>query len=180
MVVHQDLTTFIVALFLEALLFGAFTITYTMGAWSLSTTLTSRRHSMQDWILLSGSTAMFGLALAVCPLHIHNASENLMLTLQHLTLSLNVTLVSFVVNAGSLYSVDNTLSGTSAWNSTLGAPRFGIYVTQTLIGDTFMVNMIFNAYITHMLTRNPTDIQTFSCVESQSESDHTSRNIMHY
>ncbi|EIW56942.1 uncharacterized protein TRAVEDRAFT_49753 [Trametes versicolor FP-101664 SS1] len=125
MVVHQELTTFIVALFLEAFLFGAFTITYTMGAWSLLTTLASRRSSMRDWVLLSASTTMFALALA------------------HLALSLKLTLVGFVNNAGSLYSVDNALSGASLWYSTLGAPRFGIYVTQTLIGDAFMIYRLF-------------------------------------
>lgn len=54
------------ALFLETLLFGAFTVTYTMGAWSLSKTIASRiRRSTREWVLLGTSTTMFGLALAV-------------------------------------------------------------------------------------------------------------------
>lgn len=63
---YDRLTAYIVALFLETLLFGAFTVTYTMGAWSLSKTLALRmRRSTREWVLLGTSTTMFGLALAV-------------------------------------------------------------------------------------------------------------------
>lgn len=56
---------YVVSLVLEALLLGTFTVTYTMGAYSLLKSLTFRTHRMRDWVLLSTSTAMFGLAFAV-------------------------------------------------------------------------------------------------------------------
>lgn len=66
MMIYDKLTASIVALFLETLLFGAFTVTYTMGAWSLSRTLAARiRRSTREWVLLGTSTIMFALALAV-------------------------------------------------------------------------------------------------------------------
>lgn len=72
---HHELTAYIVALFLETLLFGAFTVTYTMGASSLLTTIASRRRSIRAWVLLGASTTMFGLALAVRLLYEHGISE---------------------------------------------------------------------------------------------------------
>ncbi|KAL1938112.1 hypothetical protein VTO73DRAFT_11941 [Trametes versicolor] len=121
---HHELTAYIIALFLETLLFGAFTVTYTMGASSLLTTIDSRRRSIRAWVLLGASTTMFGLALA------------------HLALSLKLTLFGFVTSAGTIESVYDVLTGFT-FVSPLWYIRLGIYVTQTLIGDSFMIYRLF-------------------------------------
>ncbi|EIW56944.1 uncharacterized protein TRAVEDRAFT_21882 [Trametes versicolor FP-101664 SS1] len=121
---HSELTLFVVALFLETLFFGAFTVTYTMGSCSLSTTIASRKHSTRDWVLLGVSTTMFGLAFT------------------HIALTLRLALHLFVGISASLATIDDELYGISI-RSALGAPRAGIYVTQILIGDIFMIYRLF-------------------------------------
>ncbi|EIW62606.1 uncharacterized protein TRAVEDRAFT_42957 [Trametes versicolor FP-101664 SS1] len=114
----SKLTASIVALFLETLLFGTFAVTYTMGAWSLLKTLASRGRSSRDWVLLATSTTMFGLALVL-------------------------TIAGFVANnSPTVFDVYSTLEGFE-FRSPLWFARLGIYVTQTLIGDTFMIYRVF-------------------------------------
>ncbi|OJT07007.1 hypothetical protein TRAPUB_2137 [Trametes pubescens] len=64
------------------------------------------------------------------------------LALAHLALSLKLTLVGFVASAGSIESVYDVLTG-FAFVSPLWYFRLGIYVTQTLIGDFFMIYRLF-------------------------------------
>ncbi len=72
---RQELTAYIVELFVETLLFGAFTVTYTIGTWSLLMTPASRRRSTKDCVLLGASTATFGLALWVRSLYVCNVGK---------------------------------------------------------------------------------------------------------
>lgn len=62
---HDSMNAYVVSLVLEALLLGTFTVTYTMGAYSLLKSLAFRTRQMRDWVLLGTSTAMFGLAFVV-------------------------------------------------------------------------------------------------------------------
>lgn len=61
----QLLAAYIASLFLESLLFGAFTITYAMGVWSLIRPDCPGRPSYRNWVVFVVSTAMYVLALVV-------------------------------------------------------------------------------------------------------------------
>ncbi|CDO76597.1 hypothetical protein BN946_scf184868.g11 [Trametes cinnabarina] len=116
---RQLLRSYIAALYIETVLFGAFTVTYAMGIWSLMRIDCPGKPSMRDRAIAIISTAMWVLALAM-------ASNG------------------FVDHAGSLSSVYDSLSLQALWyDSALGSARFAIYVTQTLIGDAFMIFRVF-------------------------------------
>ncbi|KAL1938115.1 hypothetical protein VTO73DRAFT_11944 [Trametes versicolor] len=79
---------------------------------------------MREWVLLGTSTTMFGLALA------------------HVALSLKLTLIGFVANGDTVCGVFMALESWE-FESPLWFARLGIYVTQTLIGDVFMIYRVF-------------------------------------
>ncbi|KAL1938121.1 hypothetical protein VTO73DRAFT_11950 [Trametes versicolor] len=125
-----ELTGYFTSFFLETLLFGAFTVTYTTGACSLLTSLASRSRSIRDWAFLGASTTMFVLAFV------------------HLALSFKLTLVGFVsddLDSGFDDDGFEVYIGLLrfAFSSSLWYARLGIYVTQTLIGDVFMIYRLF-------------------------------------
>ncbi|KAI8992756.1 hypothetical protein BD414DRAFT_482116 [Trametes punicea] len=125
-VMRQLLKSCIVSLFIESLFFGAFTIPYTMGMWSLLRLGFPGTPSRRDWAFALASSTMFVLALV------------------HLALSLRLSIVGFVSHAGSLESVYDALDDASVFfDNTLGSCRFAIYVTQTLIGDGFMIYRLY-------------------------------------
>ncbi len=98
---------------------------------------------------------------------------------QHIALSLKITLFGFVVNAGCLESVVSAMYGSSVWiYSSAGTLRLGIYVTQTLIGDAFMVNTSLFRLLRITTHETPPDIQTLTCMESQPKSHHPAHNLM--
>ncbi|KAI0364026.1 hypothetical protein BV20DRAFT_1057541 [Pilatotrama ljubarskyi] len=125
MVTDDLFTSYIVALFAESLIFGAFCITYTMGTWSLLRIGRTGRPSRRDWVVLGADTAMFLLALT------------------HLALSVKITLSGFVADAGTMDSVYDGLHSTSSVSSPMGKARFMLYVSQTCIGDSFMIYRLF-------------------------------------
>ncbi|KAI0351206.1 hypothetical protein OH77DRAFT_1524273 [Trametes cingulata] len=119
------LTSYVVALFIESLLFGAFCITYTMGAWALLRVGQPGRSSRRDWVILGASTTMLLLALV------------------HLALSVTVTLRGFVGHAGTINSVYDDLSHAAWLYSPIGNARFMLYILQSLIGDLFMLYRLY-------------------------------------
>lgn len=52
---------------------------------------------------------------------------------------MHIMLDSFVGEGGDLERMSRVFDGWNALGNTLGAAKFGIYVTQVLIGDSFMV-----------------------------------------
>ncbi|OJT07010.1 hypothetical protein TRAPUB_2140 [Trametes pubescens] len=103
------LPSYTASVFLECMLFGAYAVTFFMGAWSLLHMSYMGRPSKRDLIILGVNATMFALALSY----------------------------------GTLERVSDGLYKASNMTSHLGAARFCIYVTQTLICDTFMIYRAF-------------------------------------
>ncbi|KAL7278448.1 hypothetical protein ACG7TL_007446 [Trametes sanguinea] len=120
------LRSYIAALYLEIVLFGAFSVTYAAGVWSIMRVDHPGKPSAKDRAIALVSTVMRTLALT------------------HVMLTLKLASDGFANNAGSLESMYDALTYQSLWfQSTLGRARFVIYVTQTLIGDAFMIFRVF-------------------------------------
>ncbi|KAH9903272.1 hypothetical protein C8Q73DRAFT_45687 [Cubamyces lactineus] len=121
----------IVSFFIESLLCGAFTVTYATGTWALLRIGHRGTPRKRDWIIFGASTTMFCLAFA------------------HLALTIKSMLLSFVEHSGSIESVASTLGFPSEpynGNSLIAAifiAKFAIFVTQTLIGDAFMLYRLY-------------------------------------
>ncbi|KAL1938109.1 hypothetical protein VTO73DRAFT_11938 [Trametes versicolor] len=113
------LPSYTASVFLECMLFGAYAVTFFMGAWSLLHMSYMGRPSRRDLVILGVNATMFALALS------------------HVVLSVVVT------QYGTLERVSDGLYKASNMTSHLGAARFCIYVTQTLICDTFMIYRAF-------------------------------------
>ncbi|KAM5539581.1 hypothetical protein V8D89_006690 [Ganoderma adspersum] len=124
--IQPTLTSGIVAFFVEALLFGAFTVTYGICTWILLFRDRGGSGSTRNLVLFSASTVIFVLALV------------------HVALDLHVLLDTFVTRGGDLQTESNIFNDWNALSNTLGAAKFGIYVTQVLVGDSFMA---YRAYI---------------------------------
>ncbi|CDO73382.1 hypothetical protein BN946_scf185013.g16 [Trametes cinnabarina] len=117
---RQLLRSSIAALFIEMLLLGAFSVTYASGIWSIMRVDYRGKPSRSDRVIAVASTTMWGLAFAI-------------------------TVSGIADNAGSLDAVYNALTQQALWyHSAVGRARFIIYVSQTLIGDAFI---IFRVYI---------------------------------
>ncbi|OSD03870.1 hypothetical protein PYCCODRAFT_208175 [Trametes coccinea BRFM310] len=120
------LRSYIAALYLEIVLFGAFSVTYAAGVWSIMRVDHPGKPSAKDRAIALVSTVMWTLALT------------------HVMFTLKLASDGFANNAGSLESMYDALTYQSLWfQSTLGRARFVIYVTQTLIGDAFMIFRVF-------------------------------------
>ena len=59
-----------------------------------------------------------------------------------MALDLHVLLDTFVTRGGDLQTESNVFNDWNALSNTLGAAKFGIYVTQVLVGDSFMVRSV--------------------------------------
>ncbi|KAI9061921.1 hypothetical protein FKP32DRAFT_1604624 [Trametes sanguinea] len=121
------LRPYLVALFLEAILFGAFSVTYTAGLWSIMRVDYPGKPTTKDRVIALASTVMWALAFA------------------HVILTFCITTSGFADHAGSADTVWNNLLHQSAWSDglSMGSARFAIYVTQTLMGDAFMIFRVF-------------------------------------
>ncbi|KAI0753698.1 hypothetical protein C8Q74DRAFT_1373655 [Fomes fomentarius] len=122
MVERDLLRSRIVALFLQSALWGVFAVTYLLGAGGLLSrdqpgTLVKRNRS-----LLLANTAMFVLATV------------------HVILAVYVAVYGFVEHGDTRDSIYNSLDLTlRAVSGKVDIAQYYIYVTQVLIGDTFMV-----------------------------------------
>ncbi|KAI0652918.1 hypothetical protein C8Q70DRAFT_690113 [Cubamyces menziesii] len=116
---RQFLASAIVSFLIESVLFGAFTVTYTQGTWSLLRIGSRSKPSRREWAVSLASTVMLILALG------------------HLILSLQDLLYGFVTHSGSLDSVY------AALDDSFLNPKLGVYITQMLIGDMFMMYRLF-------------------------------------
>ncbi|KAJ3007713.1 hypothetical protein NUW54_g3438 [Trametes sanguinea] len=126
------LRPYLVALFLEAIFFGAFSVTYTAGVWSIMWVNYPGKPTTKDWVIALASTVMWALAFA------------------HVVLTFCIATSGFADYTGSADAVWNTLLHQSAWSDglSMGSARFAIYVTQTLMGDAFMLcYQIFRVFV---------------------------------
>ncbi|KAI0819794.1 hypothetical protein BC628DRAFT_1423440 [Trametes gibbosa] len=115
------------ALFLESVLYGAFTVAYGISIWTL---LYKRRPSQRvfsrDTVLFAATTLMFALATT------------------HLALDVYIAIKTFLANQYSPGSLANVYEALNDWpTNSIGAAKFAFYVTQTLIGDGFMIYRAF-------------------------------------
>ncbi|KAI0324532.1 hypothetical protein GY45DRAFT_363316 [Cubamyces sp. BRFM 1775] len=122
---HQLLDTSIISFHIESILFGAFAIAYTVGVCLLLRFGRPGKPSTRDWALYLVSTTMFLLALA----HVH--------------LSARLVLYESVYHADTPRSPFNFWYGGGRYSTAMFVAKYGIYVTQTLIGDVFMSYRLF-------------------------------------
>ncbi|KAI0820484.1 hypothetical protein BC628DRAFT_845695 [Trametes gibbosa] len=113
------LPSYMASVFIEAMLFGVYAVLFFMGAWSLLHLSHLAKPSKRDLVILSVNTIMF------------------LLTLSHIILSVVVT------QYRTLDAISDGLYNASNMTSRIGAARFCIYVTQTLICDAFMIYRAF-------------------------------------
>ncbi|KAJ2987486.1 hypothetical protein NUW54_g9413 [Trametes sanguinea] len=126
------LRPYLVALFLEAILFGAFSVTYTAGVWSIMRVNYPGKPTTKDRVIALASTVMWALAFT------------------HVILTFCITTSGFADHTGSADVVWDTLLHQSAWSEglSMGSARLAIYVTQTLMGDAFMLRyQIFRVFV---------------------------------
>ncbi|KAM5539575.1 hypothetical protein V8D89_006684 [Ganoderma adspersum] len=124
--VERDLlNSRIVGLLLESLVCGMFMVTYSIGTWSLLRRDNRVSLSRRNKIFLGVNTVMLALAVA------------------HLCLTLQTTLYGFVVKGDTRETAYNALSGDNIFFSPENEAQFYLYITQTMIGDGFMVYRLF-------------------------------------
>ncbi|KAM5539319.1 hypothetical protein V8D89_007010 [Ganoderma adspersum] len=115
----------IAALFLEAILFGILIVTYSTGTWSLLRGDPRRAFTRRNLIALSVSSLMS------------------LLSFIHLCLTVQTTAHGFVTNGQSRDTIYTTLYNSNFLGTSVDAGRFYLYVTQTLIGNAFIIYRLF-------------------------------------
>ncbi|KAI0324826.1 hypothetical protein GY45DRAFT_1375253 [Cubamyces sp. BRFM 1775] len=116
----------IASLFLETLFFGAFAILYGAAVWVLLIWERPQERPKRDLVLFGASTLMFVLALV------------------HVALDLTINVRTFLMDTHDFSAMESQLDKLNGLEDPIGAVKSVIYVTQTLIGDGFM---IYRAYV---------------------------------
>ncbi|KAH9886910.1 hypothetical protein C8Q73DRAFT_264633 [Cubamyces lactineus] len=116
----------IASLFLETLFFGAFAILYGAAVWVLLLWERPQERPKRDLFLFGASTLMFILALV------------------HVALDLTINVRTFLMDTHDFSAMAKRLDTLNGLEDPIGAVKSIIYVTQTLIGDGFM---IYRAYV---------------------------------
>ncbi|OSD03869.1 hypothetical protein PYCCODRAFT_208126 [Trametes coccinea BRFM310] len=117
----------VLALFIESVLFGVFAVAYGVSTWILLYKRSPQGIFSRDMILFFSTTLMFLLATT------------------HLAFDVYIAISSFLTTGSDLTAMSNVYESLNDWpTNPIGAAKFAFYVTQTLIGDGFM---IYRAYI---------------------------------
>ncbi|KAI0655738.1 hypothetical protein C8Q70DRAFT_1057278 [Cubamyces menziesii] len=117
----------ILALFIESVLYGVFAVAYGVSTWILLYKRSPQGLFNRDMILFFATTLMFLLATT------------------HLAFDVYIAISSFLTSNGDLAAMSDMYEKLNDWpTNPIGAAKFAFYVTQTLIGDGFM---IYRAYI---------------------------------
>ncbi|KAI0351210.1 hypothetical protein OH77DRAFT_1524276 [Trametes cingulata] len=117
----------VLALFIESVLYGAFTVAFVVSAWILLYKRSPQGLFSRDMVLFIAATLMFSLATT------------------HLALDVYIAIKSFLATDNGLTSSMNVYETLNDWpTNDVGAAKFAFYVAQTLIGDGFM---IYRAYV---------------------------------
>ena len=156
----------IAALFLEALLFGILIITYSMGTWSLLRGDSRRAFTRRNFVALGVSSLMCLLAFIVSPicLWIKAQGGDSDVGLQHLCLTVYTTANGFVTNGDSRKTIFTTLYNSNLLRTSADAGRFYLYVTQTLIGNAFIVRRAFPRDLSPYSLIPGTDVPSLHCL----------------
>ncbi|KAI0819795.1 hypothetical protein BC628DRAFT_958769 [Trametes gibbosa] len=125
-IARSTLLSSFVSLFLESLFFGVFTIVYGITTWILLFRERPQRRLRNDFLLFSASTVMY------------------ILSLSHIAIDLHINLRGFFLESHDFPAMAHVLDTYNGLVDPIGAVKFAIYVTQTLIGDGFM---IYRAYV---------------------------------
>ncbi|KAH9856119.1 hypothetical protein C2E23DRAFT_882246 [Lenzites betulinus] len=125
-IARSTLLSSFVSLFLEALFFGVFTIVYGITTWILLFRERPQGRLRNDFLLFGASTVMYSLALS------------------HIAIDLHIDLQGFFHENRDFPAMAHILDTFNGLVDPIGAVKFSIYVTQTLIGDGFM---IYRAYV---------------------------------
>ncbi|KAL1938132.1 hypothetical protein VTO73DRAFT_11961 [Trametes versicolor] len=124
---RRTIVSCVLALFIESVLYGAFAVAYGVSTWILLYRRSPQGWFSRDMILFMAATLMFSLATT------------------HLGLDVYIAIRSFLATGSGLTTMSNTYETLNDWpTNPVGAAKFAFYVTQTLIGDGFM---IYRAYI---------------------------------
>ncbi|KAI0364030.1 hypothetical protein BV20DRAFT_56885 [Pilatotrama ljubarskyi] len=117
----------VLALFIESVLYGAFTVAYAVSTWILLYKRSPQGLFSRDIILFMAATLMFSLATT------------------HLSLDVYIAIKSFLATQNGLTSSMDVYETLNDWpTNPVGAAKFAFYVAQTLIGDGFM---LYRAYV---------------------------------
>ncbi|KAI0632671.1 hypothetical protein C8Q77DRAFT_1073702 [Trametes polyzona] len=115
------------ALFIESILYGVFAVACGVGAWILLYKRSAPELFSRNVVLFVAITLMFSLATT------------------HLGLDVYIAIKSFLSTGSDLTTASNMYETLNDWpTNPIGATKFAFYVTQTLIGDGFM---IYRAYV---------------------------------
>ncbi|KAI0364031.1 hypothetical protein BV20DRAFT_57051 [Pilatotrama ljubarskyi] len=125
-IARSTLVSGLVSLFLESLFFGAFALVYGITTWILLFRDKSQGRTNRDFLFFGGSTVMFVLALV------------------HMALDVHINLRGFLLESHDFQDMANLFDAFNGLVEPIGAVKFAIYVTQTFIGDGFM---IYRAYV---------------------------------
>ncbi|KAI0669072.1 hypothetical protein C8Q78DRAFT_227947 [Trametes maxima] len=117
----------VLALFIESVLFGVFAVAYGISTWILLYKRSPQGLLSRDAILFFATTLMFTLAAT------------------HLAFDVYIATKTFLATGDDFMAMSNVYETLNDWpTNPFGAAKFAFYVTQTLIGDGFM---IYRAYI---------------------------------
>ncbi|EIW56936.1 uncharacterized protein TRAVEDRAFT_73260 [Trametes versicolor FP-101664 SS1] len=125
-IARSTLASGLVSLFLESLFFGAFAVVYGITAWILLIRDRHQGRSNWDLMLFIASTVMFVFALV------------------HMALDVHINIKAFLLESHDFEAMAHLFDLYNGLVDPIGAVKFAIYVTQTLIGDGFM---IYRAYV---------------------------------
>ncbi|KAI0351211.1 hypothetical protein OH77DRAFT_1462363 [Trametes cingulata] len=125
-IARSTLVSGLISLFLESLFFGAFALVYGITTWILLFRDRPQGRTTRDLLFFGGSTVMFVLALV------------------HMALDVHINLRGFLLESHDFLDMANLFDAFNGLIEPIGAVKFAIYVTQTFIGDGFM---IYRAYI---------------------------------
>ncbi|KAI0776561.1 hypothetical protein BD413DRAFT_610180 [Trametes elegans] len=117
----------VLALFIESVFYGAFTVAFGISTWILLYKPSPQGLLSRDMILFIATSLMFALATT------------------HLGFDVYIAIKTFLSSGTDLAALSRVYETLNDWpTNPIGAAKFAFYVTQTLIGDGFMM---YRAYI---------------------------------
>ncbi|KAI0632675.1 hypothetical protein C8Q77DRAFT_835838 [Trametes polyzona] len=124
-IARSTLVSGLVSLFLESLFFGVFAVVYGVAAWILLFRPRPQGRTNRDFLFFGASTVMFAFALV------------------HMALDVHINLRAFLLERHDFLAMAQLFDLYNGLVDPIGAVKFAIYVTQTLIGDGFMIYRAF-------------------------------------
>lgn len=137
---RSDYSSQLIALFLESLVFGAFTVLYAIAVWILLYREKVRSKSFLNKMLFATSTVMYVLSVVVSIFDCFSTcNRDQSAFAQHLALDVQRAVVGFVNEGGK---PDGTLAFYGRLSNPTHVAKSVIFITMTLVGDGFVVRVI--------------------------------------